>query len=681
VNQNCNASCLVDAYGRYCSGVGMCGLDGLCVCNLGYSGASCEIEELRRLWPPEVLPNGYGGPNGVSCQTCVNGTFCCGGRCNDFENNLGLFGCDCNSDPFWQYEGVACEMICPATVNGVCNGWGTCDRMAECDCDIKTRGHDCGIVCPYNANGVCDGNGICNEQGICECDEGFRGRNCELVCPRPATLPFAANDIYNPLVIANDVCSANGICDELAQCVCDYSYRGTACEMRCRGPWDEEDYVEDPRQPGFTCYGQGTCLEDATCLCGRGYMGADCNMACERCAGSGKLCCHGSCLYTGECMCLNATRQGYDRPAYTGTTCEVPIEIHRPLQNDTTMAMTNKFIAIDGTGMERGICSNKLRLNGPYTDQLGYAWYDQPQNVLQGFVTKFQYQITDRSLTCRDVYLEPSYQYVDQINRTEISRRKRMHGVYFYGKCIERGADGFAFVIRGTDTEQHGVGGGGLGYDGINNSIAVEFDTWHNKQNEPTMGGAAHVSVNTRGRANNSAVHASASVASIPVVELRESAVRTVVIKYKPGNFSLESVNEDVIDNERVGLRKHSPGHLYSTPHSWQFLSSPSVGLLEVFVDDLEVPLISTPIDLGKAMDLDDGLAFVGFTASTAQFFEVHDILQWFFCEGSDCDDEEWMQDGSANVDSSCEGWACPRGYPWDYYPQRTRTTEIGSTT
>ncbi len=45
-----------------------------------------------------------------------------------------------------------------------------------------------------------------------------------------------------------------------------------------------------------------------------------------------------------------------------------------------------------------------------------------------------------------------------------------------------RGADGIAFVIQNSEQGNNalGAGGGGLGYRGINNSFAVEFDTWRN---------------------------------------------------------------------------------------------------------------------------------------------------------------------------------------------------------
>jgi hypothetical protein len=48
------------------------------------------------------------------------------------------------------------------------------------------------------------------------------------------------------------------------------------------------------------------------------------------------------------------------------------------------------------------------------------------------------------------------------------------------------GGDGFAFVLHldPNTTSTVGQRGEGLGYAGIRNTLAVEFDTWHN----PTQG-------------------------------------------------------------------------------------------------------------------------------------------------------------------------------------------------
>ena len=46
------------------------------------------------------------------------------------------------------------------------------------------------------------------------------------------------------------------------------------------------------------------------------------------------------------------------------------------------------------------------------------------------------------------------------------------------GSCARRGGDGFAFVVQNFGEQSLGQGGGGLGYGGIPNEVAVEFDTW-----------------------------------------------------------------------------------------------------------------------------------------------------------------------------------------------------------
>ena len=195
-------------------------------------------------------------------------------------------------------------------------------------------------------------------------------------------------------------------------------------------------------------------------------------------------------------------------------------------------------------------------------DQVGSAWFNTTQQVLAGFTTKFQFQVLDRSSLCRDVW-NNQFTGLRDVNKTSYSRRKTYEGIYMYNVCLGKGADGFAFVIRGNGTAETGLGGPQLGYGGIQNSLAIEFDTWYNsnqdRNNDYGMEGASHISVQTRGSAGNSAFHSS-SVASIPVVELKNSSVKTVIIKYQPSNFSLEHVHEDVIDNDRVALRLNSRG-------------------------------------------------------------------------------------------------------------------------
>lgn len=53
-------------------------------------------------------------------------------------------------------------------------------------------------------------------------------------------------------------------------------------------------------------------------------------------------------------------------------------------------------------------------------------------------------------------------------------------------------------------------------------------------------------------------------------------------------------------------------------------------GLLYVYVDDMFSPVITTPMNLGYTLKLDNGRAYVGITAATgAENWQAHDVLSW----------------------------------------------------
>lgn len=58
----------------------------------------------------------------------------------------------------------------------------------------------------------------------------------------------------------------------------------------------------------------------------------------------------------------------------------------------------------------------------------------------------------------------------------------------------------------------------------------------------------------------------------------------------------------------------------------------PGFGLLYVYLDDMYSPVITTPINLGSTLLLDNGRAYVGVTAATGrEYWQAHDILSWQF--------------------------------------------------
>ena len=130
-----------------------------------------------------------------------------------------------------------------------------------------------------------------------------------------------------------------------------------------------------------------------------------------------------------------------------------------------------------------------------------------------------------------------------------------------------------------------------MGYAGITNSLAVEFDTWDNNESGQFLvrdPDDNHVSVQTRGTETNAEFKAFSLGLTPNFPELSDGQVHAVKIEYIPGTLS-------------------------------------------IYVDDLQLPVLAVKTDLETLLTLDDGKAWVGFTAATWNAFENHDILNWAF--------------------------------------------------
>ena len=148
------------------------------------------------------------------------------------------------------------------------------------------------------------------------------------------------------------------------------------------------------------------------------------------------------------------------------------------------------------------------------------------------------------------------------------------------------GGDGIAFLIQSAGY-LYGTAGGGLGYEGIPNSLAVEFDTWDNGPQNGTPGdiNGNHVAINSNGAANDPI--------SVPVTDpLNNGQIWYVWIDY-------DGLSQDL-----------------------------EVRLSETPVRPL-TNLLSTPVNLPAILGTTN--AFVGFTAATGAAYEEQDILAWKF--------------------------------------------------
>ncbi|MBP1909377.1 lectin-like domain-containing protein [Methanolobus bombayensis] len=149
---------------------------------------------------------------------------------------------------------------------------------------------------------------------------------------------------------------------------------------------------------------------------------------------------------------------------------------------------------------------------------------------------------------------------------------------------VSTGADGIVFVIQPNSNDE-GSTGGGIGYEGINNSIGIEFDTFDNSEVS-----GSHVGIDINGS----------------VTSLNSTALA--------GDLDLGNTN---------------------IKHAWIDYNS-STNIVEVRINTSETrPSNPQLIHNFEGKTLRDIIgydeAFVGFTASTGGAWENHDILSWYF--------------------------------------------------
>ena len=197
-----------------------------------------------------------------------------------------------------------------------------------------------------------------------------------------------------------------------------------------------------------------------------------------------------------------------------------------------------------------------IDINGFEPKLAGAFWHTEKQHIARGFTTSFRFQITDTS------------------GQDDAAGAK--------------GGDGFAFVIQNADPSALGGAGGQLGYDPIRNSIAIEFDTYHNAEPGFSDPNGNHIAVHTTGTGNNSASNSYAIASNTNVPNLSDGRVHTVTITYLNGT-------------------------------------------LRVYLDGCQGLMIAMPLDIERRIVLDNGRAWVGFTAATGSAWERHMVHSWRF--------------------------------------------------
>lgn len=152
----------------------------------------------------------------------------------------------------------------------------------------------------------------------------------------------------------------------------------------------------------------------------------------------------------------------------------------------------------------------------------------------------------------------------------------------------QQGADGLAFVVQRAAGNSLGSSGEGLGYLGINNSIAVEVDTWLNSnRNDPDSN---HFGLNLNGASTS-------VVTSAESTRFDDGQKWTVWVDYNGTTLEVRA--------NQTGVRPTNAVLTYGTTGS--------------------------PFDI--ASTIGGSTAYIGFTAATGSAFGTHELLGFAFSD------------------------------------------------
>jgi hypothetical protein len=162
----------------------------------------------------------------------------------------------------------------------------------------------------------------------------------------------------------------------------------------------------------------------------------------------------------------------------------------------------------------------------------------------------------------------------------------------------------------------------------MNQTFAIEFDTWHNQElRDVNIRGSGTVNVNA-----------------------------SVVPRYDYVHTAFFSNGESSISNSHVNQIAGTPAIPTINDGNWHVVkvvyipgtSSVAPGRVFLYIDDMQSFVLTAPLRLTKkgacgAATTDQcvldplGNAYLGFTGSTGEMGQTHDISKWLFCDEPGC--------------------------------------------
>ena len=272
----------------------------------------------------------------------------------------------------------------------------------------------------------------------------------------------------------------------------------------------------------------------------------------------------------------------------------------------------------DYTKSKETRCGGRIRLTPSTPSKVGGFWHRNRLPIVKGFDTIFTFQISDHSKECTD-HIDPSF------------------SLRHHRTCAVHGGDGFAFVIHNSknDTEVLGLDGDQLGFGGIDNSLAVKFDTWTNLESQGSSDlFTDHISIHSNGAGGMNSAGQSTKFGASRATPLADGDIHVARIQYLPyfekDYLPVMSASENLIDYLKDNAEDKR------------------LGTLAVFVDEgveTTTPILAIPINLSVLLNFDMDSGYAGFTASTGRRWEKHDILSWLWCENEDCDRDGMVEE------------------------------------
>ncbi len=217
-----------------------------------------------------------------------------------------------------------------------------------------------------------------------------------------------------------------------------------------------------------------------------------------------------------------------------------------------------------------------FRLTSLYEFDLGYMFYDEKVNLAGGFQSEFSFLFS---------------------GGTEDAIKRSIIPTGFLADSSLPGADGVAFIISGGLPTDFSGDGGGIGYNGISNAIAIEIDLWGNDEYSDPNGN--HLAV--------------------------QIADRKGILSTKHTDETTVYMNKDILTILSDSTQSYTCRIEYQNHNLKIYLNEsdkPSNLLVEL-----------TDFPLEEYIVLDKGSnGYVGLTSSTGIAAEYHDIIHWDLC-------------------------------------------------